>query len=138
MKRHPKKRARLLTCLFCSYLIALITITLVPFGKIEPVFLFDSNPILELRKDYLLHMMMYVPLPLLMRYSVMGKAWESAGMKARKIFWVAFVSLILAVSLEYSQLLVHYRTFNIYDLAGNAAGVMLGCLLIVITTKRGS
>lgn len=81
----------------------------------------NNNYTLGIRWDYLLHALVYIPLPVLLALN-------------KKInFWIGILlALILASGFEFMQMALSYRAFNINDLVANLIGVGLGVLLIII------
>ncbi|MFW5804658.1 MAG: VanZ family protein [bacterium] len=103
------------------YLIALLLATVLPINGSGVL---NDSYTLNIRWDYLLHALVYIPLPLLMKTLVKntGKA--------------IFVSLPIAAGLELLQMFIPYRTFNINDLIANVAGVMTGCIVMILIKKK--
>jgi VanZ family protein len=86
-----------------------------------------DNYTLNIRWDYLLHAMVYFPLPLLM---VLG--WK----RNLRMVWIVAVSLAVFVLFELIQRILPYRSFNINDMVANGVGVMLGWTGVLIFRKR--
>ena len=122
---------RILTYLFWFYLLALILATAIPLSVGDSSFTLNDNYTLNIRWDYLVHAMVYMPLPLFMSFLIPNKPKESVKTTRIKMK-ILFFSLTLAAAFEFLQLLLSYRTFNINDLAGNTGGVLLGYSLILV------
>jgi len=87
----------------------------------------NNNYFLSIRWDYLVHAMVYLPVPVLM-----GLAWKSMPM------WQVFVfSLALGAGLELMQYLTPWRAFNLNDLLGNVVGVVLGSFVVLFYRGLG-
>ena len=95
------------------YLIALITVSVIPLGSASK-HLTDVT-VIHLRGDYFLHMLVYLPILMLMVLSFQKCKWE-----------MLVVALVMAVGLEFIQMALSYRAFNINDLLANVAGVVIG------------
>ena len=121
----------LITYLFWIYLLALLVLTVIPLNTIEGGSSISNRQVMNVRGDYWLHALAYIPLPILMGITIQDKVKRTG--KTLKSIWmkVIFYSIVLAASLEFFQLLLSSRTFNINDLVGNAGGVMVGSLLIL-------
>ena len=100
------------------YLLLLLVGALIPLGKGSE--LLGNNYTFDIRADYLLHALVYIPLPLLLLLSRSG----------RKGGWLTLilVSLVVVILFETVQMLVPYRAFNINDLFANGVGVLIGLL----------
>jgi len=132
MKPVPVTLRKGLSWLFWLYLMALVLITVIPTNGVNSVILSGSYT-LSIRRDYLLHTLVYIPLPLLMIFSQQGRSEQPAIRSKRKLMVQVFLfSLIIAAAFELFQLLLYYRTFNINDLAGNVTGVLMGFMLVLL------
>ena len=121
----------LITYLFWIYLLALLLLTVIPLNTIDGGSSINDRQVMNVRGDYWLHVLAYIPLPLLMGVSIQKKLNVRAINTKNNWIKVILYSLILAVGLEFFQLLLSYRTFNINDLAGNTGGVLLGLLVLL-------
>lgn len=108
------------------YLLLLLVGALIPLGRGSE--LLGNNYTFDIRADYLLHALVYIPLPLLLRLSRSG----------RKGGWLAviMVSLVVVILFETVQMLVPYRAFNINDLFANGVGVLIGLLPAFYVWRR--
>lgn len=80
----------------------------------------NNNYILSIRLDYLAHLIIFIPLPILMILSSKIK---------KNIFVILILVAAFAAFTEGLQYLIPFRTFNINDLVANGAGVGLGFLI---------
>ncbi|MBI9031806.1 VanZ family protein [bacterium] len=95
------------------YLLALVTLSVMPLGGVSKEL--TDITVIRIRGDYLLHMLVYLPMISLMLLSFPKSKW---GMVA--------IAIGLGVGLEYFQMFLSYRAFNINDLVANLAGVVVG------------
>jgi len=121
--------------LFWLYLTVIILLTVIPTGTADSGSFFSRNPNLDVRRDYLLHILIYLPMPFLMKNNLKISIRDISRYRGKLLTGVVFISLFLAVGLEFFQMLLDYRTFNVNDLAGNAGGVILGSLGVWIGGK---
>ena len=117
--------------LFWIYLLALLVLTVIPIHTAEGSSSINNRQVMNVRGDYWLHALAYIPLPLLMRITIQNRLISRGKVLKSLFIRVVFFSVILAAGLEFFQLLLSYRTFNMNDLAGNAGGVMAGSLLML-------
>ncbi len=108
------------------YLVMLLVGALVPLGM-GSEFL-GNNYTLHIRADYLLHALLYIPLPLLL---ILSRSGKKGGWMA-----VILVSLAVVILFETVQMLVPYRAFNINDLFANGVGVIIGLIPAFIVWRR--
>ncbi len=108
------------------YLLLLLAGALIPLGN--GLATLSNNYTLNVRADYLLHALFYIPLPVVLLLSKWG----------RKGGWVPviLISLLVIILFESVQLLVPYRAFNINDLIANGVGVLIGLGLYVVFKGR--
>jgi glycopeptide antibiotics resistance protein len=106
--------------LFGVYFFVLVVLVVVPLDGLE-VSLADVF-VLELRLDYLLHLLVFMPLMVLWRL----------GFPRHSVWVIMGTGLLLAVGLEWIQYLLPYRSWNVNDAVANMAGVGLGCLVLGI------
>ncbi len=109
-----------------SYLLILFLGTVIPLNPVSSTL--NDNYTLHIRWDYLLHAMVYIPLPVLL------------GLYLKKGSWIRIVLLTLPVTvlLEVLQLVIPYRFFNINDLMANCVGAIIGFILIPVFRKSFS
>jgi VanZ family protein len=106
--------------LFGVYFFVLVVLVVVPLDGLD-VSLTDVF-VLELRLDYLLHLLVFMPLMVLWRL----------GFPRHSVWVIMGAGLLLAVGLEWIQYLLPYRSWNVNDAVANMAGVGLGCLVLGI------
>ena len=115
--------------LFWIYTTALLLITLLPINS-EGAGL-NNNYFLSIRWDYLLHAMMYIPLPILA-----GLIWKKGSKSpVTSIFLITNFCLIFALATEYTHYYLPYRSFNFNDMMANGIGVVIGVGISWIITK---
>jgi len=99
-----------------------------------------NNYTLTIRWDYLLHALVYLPMPLLLvfylkkRHSKSGKSFRGY----RLWIMVLGTALILTVVFESVQIFIPYRRFNLNDMVANGVGVMLGLIPAILVLRRFS
>ncbi|NDY74112.1 hypothetical protein DO021_12775 [Desulfobacter hydrogenophilus] len=96
------------------YLVFLVVMVVVPLGELNTTL--TDTFVFELRLDYLVHGLVFLPVPVL---------W-CLGFPGHPIWAVVLVSLALAVGLEGVQYLLPWRAWNVNDAIGNSAGLILG------------
>lgn len=114
--------------LLLVYLVFIFLGTVVPLGQSGTVLI--NNYTLHIRWDYLIHFIIYMPLPVLLFLWL--RQGRGKGIWLRTIC----VSVFLAASFEGLQLIIPYRRFNINDMYANAVGVLLGLVVLLIFRKR--
>ncbi len=116
------RNIKLLTWL---YLLILVLGAVLPLDKGEVL---GNTYVLELRSDYLIHVLISLPLPLLIALSLrhLGGLWIR----------VLVFSILIVSFCEGIQLLIPYRTFNINDLLANGVGALLGLVAAFIVWRR--
>jgi glycopeptide antibiotics resistance protein len=111
--------------LLVLYLMFLVVMVVVPLGELNTML--SDTFVFELRLDYLVHVLVFLPLVVLWRLGF-----------ARHSLWVIMgVGVILAVGLEGVQYMLPYRAWNVNDAVGNVTGVVLGGWIAALVTKRG-
>ncbi len=116
-----------------SYLLILLIGTLIPLTPISHTL--NDNYTLHIRWDYLLHVMVYLPLPFLMWLSLRKDSpheTKSRLSNGRFLFWIVLVPLLVASLFEALQLIVPYRRFNINDMFASCMGAIIGLILIPV------
>lgn len=104
------------------YLIVLVTVSVIPLGSVSREI--TNVTVIHLRGDYFLHLLVYLPMISLMLFSFPKWKW---GM--------VVIALGIGVGLEYFQMLLSYRAFNINDLVANVAGVLVGGGIYPLITR---
>lgn len=80
--------------------------------------------ILNFRLDYLLHVLLYLPLAFLL---------DQAEIYSFK--FTVIIVLLLAVMMELVQFVLPYRTFNVNDLLANIVGGVFSVLILLLIKK---
>ena len=111
--------------LLYTYIIILILLAVLPINGTSSML--NNNYLLNIRWDYLVHALVYIPLVPLIMIAFSGWKVKPHGRTA-----VIMVSLLFAFSLEGIQYFIQYRAFNINDLAANGVGVVLGFLVSLV------
>ncbi|MCK5137851.1 MAG: VanZ family protein [Bacteroidales bacterium] len=121
--------------LTCIYLFIILLGTVLPLNS-------GSSPLndhytLHIRWDYLLHVLVYVPLPLLLGLSLMKRSREQKQKFKAIRFWaqIVLLSLFITTLFECLQMVIPYRAFNINDLVANGVGAMLGLVGLLVCRK---
>ena len=90
--------------------------------------------ILNLRFEYLIHALMYIPLGYLIMSYLQSRGIFSNYTFFKSLLW----ALVFASVMEYIQFFTFWRAFNINDLVANILGVVCGYLLLLLVKKKGS
>jgi glycopeptide antibiotics resistance protein len=102
------------------YLVFLVVMVVVPLGELNTTL--SDTLVLELRLDYLVHALVFVPVVVLWKLGFPGQSlWKIVG-----------VGMVLAVGLEGVQYFLPYRSWNVNDAVGNMCGVGIGWLVLGI------
>ncbi len=123
---------------FYTYLAVLILLAVLPLNGTNSIL--NNNYLLNIRWDYLLHALVYIPLvPIARRsFSVGGNIKHRTWNTKLGTLNIIILSLLFAFSLEGVQYFLSYRAFNMNDLVANGIGVGLGYLIVIaIMAKRG-
>jgi glycopeptide antibiotics resistance protein len=105
------------------YLTAMLLMVVLPLNGESGTL--NNNYSFGIRWDYLIHAIVYVPLPILLSIQKEIKLWLGI-----------LIALTLASGFEFLQMALNYRAFNINDLVANLIGVGLGILLVLILKKK--
>jgi VanZ family protein len=87
----------------------------------------NNNYLLNIRWDYLVHALVYIPLVPMIMIALNGWKVKMYGRAS-----IVILSLLFAFSLEGIQYFLSYRAFNINDLMANGVGVILGFLTVLV------
>ena len=132
--------------LLITYISILFLLAVLPINGTDSTL--NNNYIFNIRWDYLVHALVYIPLyPLMMLSRISERPnlrsrtrntqqrtpnteqrTKNPELKTRNIKPI-ILSLIIAMSLEAIQILTPWRTFNVNDLVGNVLGVGIGIVL---------
>lgn len=109
----------------------LLLVTLPLNGQDQLLGNLNDNYVFQIRLDYLSHATLFIPWVLLIWW---GWQWSLKSWPAQALGLLA--ALAFAISCEYIQLPLPYRTFNINDLVSNALSVVLGFLIALCWKTR--
>jgi len=102
----------------------LILVVFVLTASIHPVVRLNKIRILEIRLDYILHFILFIPWMILARWR-----W-ARGEREQMIFYLAAgAGLFLAGLTEIIQIYVPYRSFSLNDFTANSLGIFVGALI---------
>jgi len=121
------------------YLLFLFAGTVLPLNKTSVTL--NDNYTMHVRWDYLLHMLVYIPLPVLLGAVNEKKTalqTKSGPARTNKFLRILLISAVIAVFFEALQLVIPYRVFNINDLLANGAGTIIGTPGILIVRRLSS
>ena len=106
--------------LLYTYIIVTLVLVVIP-TKGSEITIDDIHVLDVMRLDYLLHVLLFIPLVPLSRMSWPGRPW-----------WLIITAgLLFAACSEFLHLLLPYRGYNINDLFANMAGVIVGAVLLL-------
>ncbi len=122
--------------LLLVYLIMLFLVSTIPFPRGSAAM--NETYVVQVRSDYLLHALVYLPMPLLL-----GLFLERGPVRQDRrkfLFWLGIIlpSLLFTVLFEGVQLILPYRSFNINDMMANGLGVVIGLLIMPFLWRRTS
>jgi glycopeptide antibiotics resistance protein len=116
-----------------SYLFLLLLVSVVPLGSMNATL--NDNYTLHIRWDYLLHTLVYLPLPFLLALILKTGSIDRTtdrSLKKTHFFQVLLLAGVIVVSFELVQKILPYRSFNINDMLANGIGAVLGLILLRI------
>lgn len=107
------------------FLVFLIILMIIPIGNTTS--LINNTFVIGFRGDYILHTLIYLP-------------WMFVGRllldyKLNTYLWLV-LGLIMIFGLEYIQILLPYRGFNINDIIAGAIGVILSFVISAFTKLK--
>ena len=109
------------------YLATLLILTVIPINGTGDIL--DNNYTLNIRWDYIVHALVYVPMISLL----MMRNQKSLSHKFKALdLKIIIIAIIIAILLEAIQLLIPWRTFNVNDMGSNILGVVLGVIVLMI------
>jgi len=113
------------------YILFLILVSVLPInGTCSTI---NHNYILKIRFDYLLHALIYIPLPMLIGLCSKNIRWWGKDRKVQvNDLNLLIILLVFAGAMEGVQYFIPYRTFNINDLTANILGILIGVILSVL------
>ncbi len=103
------------------YLVVLFLLMSMPLGSGSVKM--NNTSIVGFRGDYFFHILVYIP------WLIVGKILLKDACKP--LLWLS-LGVIVAVGLEFLQMLLPYRGFNINDLIFSVAGVFLSSLFYLL------
>ena len=112
---------------WAGYLAVLITTFLPVAGELNRIKI--GPDALKIRLDHLLHFSAYF---LICMYYLAGQCKGVSLFNRQSLFKFFFLVLLLAVVTEVVQLWVPARSFNVFDLVSNVAGVVVGTGMVVM------
>jgi VanZ family protein len=95
----------------------------------------NDNYTLHIRWDYLLHTLVYLPLPFLLALILKTGSIDRTtdrSLKKTHFFQVLLLAGVIVVSFELVQKILPYRSFNINDMLANGIGAVIGLILLRI------
>ena len=109
------------------YLLILVLGSVLPLNSGTAL---NNTYVVEIRSDYLIHLLVMLPLATLVVLSLRDKAW----------MWVRVILLgmLIVAFCEAIQMLIPYRTFNINDLLANGVGALVGLIPAFFLWRRFS
>ena len=113
------------TCILLAYITAVIVLHVIPFSLGDDIAPLNKIMIFELRLDYLLHAILFIPWSVIIWFAY-GISFRSGAYKA---IILIITGIIFAFGAEYIQNYLDYRAYNINDVAGNIAGVLIGSVV---------
>ena len=123
---HSLLSTRLVKKLALGYTVLILLLVTLPInGDDQPLGKLNHNYIVHIRLDYVAHALLFIPWLLLIGYG-----WKLDQKDRIRLGFTVLLTFIFAVSCEYIQLLLPYRTFNIDDLLANNLGITIGYLLL--------
>ena len=117
----------------CIYLLILFLGAVLPLNFASSIL--GNNYTLEIRWDYLVHVLVYMPLPvvlyLFLKNKYLGKKQQEVN---KNHLWVLMIllSVLITALFELVQMIIPYRAFNLNDLLANGVGAILGLMVILI------
>ncbi len=113
--------------IFCSYLIALILLSVLPLNSSESAL--NNNYFVHIRWDYLAHFAVLLPYFFLLNKAV------AFDVRTLTLLLLAFLFASFTESVQY---VIPYRAFNINDLVANWIGVLLsfGLFYFISRSKK--
>ena len=119
------------------YLLFLFLGTVLPINSGSSAL--NDHYTLHIRWDYLLHALVYMPLPVLLGLTFRKKSKEQlAHPFSKSRFWiqVVLISLFVTALFELLQMILPYRAFNINDLLANGVGAIMGLVVAIAFRER--
>jgi VanZ family protein len=113
-----------LNLLIIAYVLAILILSVASINA-NGLSSLSSTRVLNIRSDYLLHVLLFIPWMVLI--SLRWKEKKGVG-----FFILALLAgLLLATISEVGQYVVPYRSFNVFDLISNCVGLVIGAMISV-------
>ena len=94
-----------------------------PFNILNRVL--TDTYVVELRVDYLIHVLIYFPFGLLALNSISYRYWI-----------IVLIGMLVSISNAALQLVLPYRVFNNNDLIANCIGFLIGMVVLIPQIKH--
>ncbi len=107
------------------FIVSLLLLMVIPIGNTTS--LINNTFTIGLRGDYLLHALIYLP------WMFVGRLLF--GVKHNRYLWFA-VGLVTVLALEYIQMLLPYRGFNVNDIIAGLIGVVSSLVMSSIIKSK--
>ena len=120
--------------LIAAYLMLALVLHVIPTSGGDGAAL-SSRYILFVRADYLLHLLLFIPLMVLVWLHLNREQVTGTARFNHALLWLV-AGTIFAAFLEGLHLLLPYRSFNPVDLGLNVAGVVVGASIFLWDPKR--
>lgn len=116
--------------LFWAWFAILLLSQVLPLGDRVGSFLLATH--FSLRFDYLFHTLTYMMFAVI--YLIARNSDQKAFLQCSFNKYMVIIAL-LAIIIEFIQLLLPYRTFNLFDIAFNLLGALFGIFLVILSKK---
>ena len=103
-----------------AYMAVILLLHVIPLGS--DVIELDKVRIIEIRLDYFLHALIFMPWAVILWLGFDISFRNHAG---KALLWL-LGGMVFAAGVEYLQNILPYRSFNINDVLGNVIGVVMG------------
>lgn len=114
------KRHHLIRIVLLAYLLAVVLMYILPVNTKGEL---NTQHVAGLRLDYLLHVLLFLPLPVLL---------INPRAKWGNVVLLFAAAVCLAAVTEYIHALIPYRSFNPNDMLANVCGAVIGGVLVVL------
>ena len=122
--------------LLALYLLVVLVLHVIPTGTSEGGGLaLSSRVIFFVRADYLLHLLVFMPLMVLVWLHLNKENITGVTRFNHTLFWLA-AGVLFAAFVEGIQCLLAHRAYNPVDLILNVSGVLLGAVIMLWKPKR--
>ncbi len=134
------KRFLRIDFILLGYLLVLFAGTVVPLFTGEDGRSLNDTYTLQIRRDYWLHALVYIPLPILLGlyFRKRSQVLKNEHRFSNRRLWIRIIglSLFITVFFESLQLILPYRSFNINDMAANGIGATIGMLTFLYISRK--